>query len=278
MNMEGVKTLLNDLGNLLLDTETSDVVLLCQGEEIRAHKLILSARSPVFRAIRIESLNYDNALEVGIFAETHNADGLLEECVQFILNNVPNSLNKDWKETIKESPRMMVKIIDNIFKTYIESRVFELKRKGTLDFSWSNDGYVNAVAFQVDAKVQLYGIGMYGSKYDDHLYAVKFKIVDDASQCIFEESRQYKSNGTTAPIKLSFSNTILEANTKYHIIAEGIDGQTYKGNYSSSSYCLDSFRVTFYESNHHTTGDKSSVFGQFPEFYFSGKDTTLQCK
>ena len=48
MNMKGVKTLLNDMGNLLLDTETSDVVLLCQGEEIRAHKLILSARSPVF--------------------------------------------------------------------------------------------------------------------------------------------------------------------------------------------------------------------------------------
>ena len=253
MNMKGVKTLLNDLGNLLLDTETSDVVLLCQGEEIRAHNLILSARSPVFRAMLqsqmlestrreiriedvdkdvlkemlsyiykievdvnftkfkkllvladkyqiedlvryceeqiIESLNYDNALEVGIFAETHNADGLLEECVQFILNNVPNSLNKDWKETIKESPRMMVKIIDNIFKTYIESRVFELKRKGTLDFSWSNDGYVNAVAFQVDAKVQLYGIGMYGSKDNDHMYDVKFKIVDDASQCIFEESR-----------------------------------------------------------------------------------------
>ena len=135
MNMKGVKTLLDDLGNLLLDTETSDVVLLCQGEEIRAHNLILSARSPVFRAMLqsqmlestrreiriedvdkdvlkemlsyiykievdvnftkfekllvladkyqiedlvryceeqiIESLNYENALEVGIFAETH---------------------------------------------------------------------------------------------------------------------------------------------------------------------------------------------------------------
>ena len=132
---ESVKTLLNDMGNLLLDTETSDVVLLCQGEEIRAHNLILSARSQVFRAMLqsqmlestrreiriedsdkdvlkemlsyiykievdvnftmfkrllvladkyqiedlvryceeqiIESLNYENALEVGIFAETH---------------------------------------------------------------------------------------------------------------------------------------------------------------------------------------------------------------
>ena len=92
------------------------------------------------------------------------------------------------------------------------------------------------------------------------------------------ESKQYKSNGTTTPIKLSFSKpATLEANTKYHIIAEGIDGTTYKGTYSSSSYCLDSCRVTFYESNHHT-GHKSSVFGQFPEFYFSRLVKILQCK
>ena len=116
---------------------------------------------------------------------------------------------------------MMAKILDYLLDVYIESRDFELKREGTIDFPWSNDGFVNAVAFQVDAKVQLSGIGMYGSKDNDHMYDVKFKIVDDANQCIFEESRQYKSNGTTAPIKLSFSKpAILEANTKYHIIAE----------------------------------------------------------
>ena len=49
--MNRVKIFLKDMGNLLLDTETSDVVLLCQGEEIRVHKSILNARSPVFRAM-----------------------------------------------------------------------------------------------------------------------------------------------------------------------------------------------------------------------------------
>ena len=34
-----------------MDPKTSDLVLVCQGEEIKAHRCILSARSPVFGAI-----------------------------------------------------------------------------------------------------------------------------------------------------------------------------------------------------------------------------------
>lgn len=39
-----------DLGALLESGDSSDVTLLCGGERLRAHTLILSARSPVFRA------------------------------------------------------------------------------------------------------------------------------------------------------------------------------------------------------------------------------------
>ena len=44
-------SLAGDIGNLFLDQETSDIVIHCQGEQILAHKCILSARSPVFRAM-----------------------------------------------------------------------------------------------------------------------------------------------------------------------------------------------------------------------------------
>ena len=286
--MNSVK-LLHDLGNLLLDTETSDVVLLCQGEQIRAHKLILSARSPVFKAmlqsqmlestkgeIRIEdaekdvlkemlsyiykididvnfvkfkellvladkyqvddllkyceeqiikSLNNENALEVGIFAETHNANNLLEECIHFILNNVPHSLSKDWVEKIEGSPKMMVKMIKYFLGTHpIDSIIYEIKRKAELHASFFvfDAGKPIAIAFQVDANVQLHGIGMYGSKDADYIYDVKFKIMDDGNHCLFEETKQYKSNGTDTPIKLTFSRTVqIEAEKKYHIVAEG---------------------------------------------------------
>ena len=75
----------------------------------------------------IKSLNNENALEVGIFAETHNAHNLLEECIHFILNNVPHSLSKDWAEKIEGSPKMMVKIIKYLLHTHIEGRIYEIK-------------------------------------------------------------------------------------------------------------------------------------------------------
>ena len=44
-----------------MDPKTSDLVLVCQGEEIKAHRCILSARSPVFSAMlqsnMLESIN-----------------------------------------------------------------------------------------------------------------------------------------------------------------------------------------------------------------------------
>ena len=43
--------LLNELGALLSAGLHSDVTLVCEGEEIRAHKAILAARSPVFKAM-----------------------------------------------------------------------------------------------------------------------------------------------------------------------------------------------------------------------------------
>ena len=173
--MSCVKALLEDLGNVFLDPQDSDVVLLCQGEEIRAHRVILRARSPVFRAmlqtemsesvkgeIRIEdsdkdalkemvrymysakvdeefakfkellvlankyeveelikycgtklaeTLDKENALELGVFAETHNADDLMNVCVQFILNNKPNSFLKNWKHQIQGSPKMIIEML-----------------------------------------------------------------------------------------------------------------------------------------------------------------------
>ena len=176
--MSCVEALSSDLGNIFLDPQSSDIVLICQEEEIRAHKLILSARSPVFRAmlqtdmserangeIKIndadkdvlkemvgylytakveekftkykellilankyeveeliklcgtkvaESLNDDNALQVGVFAELHNAEDLMKACVKYIMDNKPNSLNQNWEDLVKGSPKMMAEMIRHL--------------------------------------------------------------------------------------------------------------------------------------------------------------------
>ena len=49
--MSREKALATDLENLFLDPWNSDILLVCQGEEIAAHRVVLGARSSVFRAM-----------------------------------------------------------------------------------------------------------------------------------------------------------------------------------------------------------------------------------
>ena len=93
--MNRVKIFLKDMGNLLLDTETSDVVLLCQGEEIRVHRSILSARSQVFQAMLQSQMIESTKGEVRI--EDADKD-VLKEMLSYIYKievdvNFPSSKN-----------------------------------------------------------------------------------------------------------------------------------------------------------------------------------------
>ena len=59
-----------------------------------------------------KTLTNENALQLGVFAETHNAENLLKACTHFVWKNMPDSLDKNWKEQIKNSPRMMMQMED----------------------------------------------------------------------------------------------------------------------------------------------------------------------
>ena len=59
-----------------------------------------------------DSLSEENALELGIYGETHNANILVEMCAQFIAANMKNSLDDDdWMERIKGSPKLTLEIV-----------------------------------------------------------------------------------------------------------------------------------------------------------------------
>merc|ERR1712126_696804 len=109
---------------------------------------------------------------------------------------------------------MMIKVFHHLLDNFSSSEICEIKRKGKLaPPSWTNDGYTNAIAFQVDANVKLHETNL-----------------DGGSECIYEETQQYKSNGSESPIKITFSKPIeVDANIKYHLIAEGITGDTFFG-------------------------------------------------
>ena len=64
-----------------MDTENSDVVLKCQGEEIPAHTLLLGARSPVFKAMFQSEMSESINKEVKI--DDVEAD-VLKEMLRFM--------------------------------------------------------------------------------------------------------------------------------------------------------------------------------------------------
>ena len=62
----------------------------------------------------VNSLTPENVLQVGAFAELHNAEDLMKECVKFVMDNKRDSLKDNWKDQVKDSPKMMLEIIEKL--------------------------------------------------------------------------------------------------------------------------------------------------------------------
>ena len=82
--------------------------------------LVLADRFEVLQLVQLcssklsESLNKNNALELGIFGDSYNSKTLVEICAQFIAANMKESLSQEaWME-IKKSPNLMFEIIKNV--------------------------------------------------------------------------------------------------------------------------------------------------------------------
>ena len=331
-------SLAGDIGNLFLDQETSDIVIHCQGEQILAHKCILSARSPVFRAmmqanmlesikreIMIEdvdnevlkemlrfiytaevgedfskikdllvladkyevvelvkycgknlatTLSNENALQLGVFAETHNAENLLKDCIHFVWKNMPDSLDKNWKEQIKDSPRMMMQMLQYSIDDH-SKKVYEVFRVcQDIKYGWNSQYFTQSnsiIALKVDRRIQICGIELFGSKNHRHL-TFKVKISNGKKESLLDQDSFLQSNGSYHPVKFLFSNPItLEANKKYTINVNITGGETFWGvNFSPNVHCNDPipFKVTFSNSSY-TNDSGTYTDGQIPSLYFS---------
>ena len=224
----------------------------------------------------VESLNKDNALQIGVFAELHNAEDLMKECVKLILSNKPESLHQNWKDQVKGSPKMMQEIIQQLLNdTGTGSKVFEISRYYItyyITHGWTT-GITSALAFKVDSKMQLCGIGIFGSNVDKENLAVDIKVRDD-NNFIREEYKTFKSQGSYSLIQLLFTKPVpIEAN-KYHITAKNSVGKLYFGKnfkdiveFEDVNANLVKLKVTFYPSHHDTYGYGQT--GLFPALYFS---------
>lgn len=332
--MSCVESLLADMAGVMEDKASSDLTIRCQDKETRVHKLILSARSPVFRAMlgsdmverlqgvihiedacmevvqqmvrylytakvdhdftrtkellvlankyqvlelvnycssRIfESLSEDNALEIGMFGEMHNSEVLINRCAKYICYDMTDSLGDDWMSRMKESPRLMLQIIKNLRDVH-ENKLHEIRRMEAGIEQWVHGSRVNAVAFEVDAKVWLRGIGLYGAK-DGSKFTVNIKVFlnDD---CLLEETKEYSSNHSASPVRLVLNTPVkIKPNKRYDITTELTGGPTLYGRnahkvVSSTGVSGNTFDVTFFTSPLDQNGGGTEM-GQVPSLFF----------
>ena len=139
-----------------MDPNNSDIEIVCLGEKIRAHKLILTSRSLVFSAM-LQS-NMVESISNEIIIDYANKDVLKkmvhqDECINCVLENASACLNQDWEDQIKESPRMMLQILKHFLKehTIVSQEISRSGREGT---GLIGD-LMRATAFLIDSEVKL---------------------------------------------------------------------------------------------------------------------------
>ena len=137
-------------------------------------------------------------------------------------------------------------------------------------FSQSN----SIIALKVDRRIQLCGIGLFGSKNHRHL-TFKVKVSNGKKESLLDQGSFLQSNGSYHPVKFLFSNPItLEANKKYTINANITGGETFWGaNFSPNVHCNDQmpFKVTHLNTFTGIGPGTLGTFteGQIPSLYFS---------
>ena len=76
----------------------------------------------------LESLTEDNALELGIFGETHNSSVILNASARFIMDHLTvKTLPDGWEQQLQPFPRLMLAIIGAGRKEVQEAKYIEIK-------------------------------------------------------------------------------------------------------------------------------------------------------
>ena len=263
-SMDVVKQMVRYMYTAKIDHSFSKVKeLLVLANKYQVLELVNYCSSKIF-----EALSEDNALEIGLFGEMHNSDILINRCAKYICYDITDSLNEDWMEKIKESPKLMIQIIKNLRDVH-ENKLLEIKRMEQGIEQWVHGGRINAIAFEVDTKVWLRGVGLYGAMENSKFQVdIKVFLNDD---CLLEERKEYCSNGCELPVKLLLSSPVkIRPNKRYDITTAITGGPTLYGRNSKKvvrSEGSESFDVTFFTSPLDQNGGGTEM-GQIPALYF----------
>ena len=147
-----------------------------------------------FCATKLEAcLTLENVLDVGIFAETHNSDLLMDKCAEFIANKRKISIDDDWMKKTEKSPMFATKIIKKLLDSSCSGPII-IHIANSEDSFARGVGATSAIKFTVDSKVSLLGFGIFGAM-DTHERSVTIKVYHNGTR-VRDEKQAYNSTGT----------------------------------------------------------------------------------
>ena len=169
-----------------------------------------------FCATKLEaSLTVENVLDVGIFAETHNSDLLMDKCAEFIANKRKISIDDDWMKKTEKSPMFATKIIKKLLDSSCSGPIFIHIANYTN--ALIRGGHVSAIKFTVDSNVSLLGFGIFGAQ-DTNQRSLAIKVYRD-NTCVLDEEQAFNSIGSyNSHDHINLSSPIqIESNRQYEI-------------------------------------------------------------
>jgi len=210
------------------------------------------------------TISKENAVEIGIFAETHNAKFLREKCAEFIYQDL-SVLGNDWEDGLKASPLLFAKILDNLKKSQLG---LDVCRFTNADLLYGVNESVAAISFKINRSSKLVSIGLYGNRSTDST-----PVTIEVKKCcvsILKLKTTYKSNGTSVPIKVPVDVDI-EPDSDYTVLvtvrfpatSPAYDGENGR---SEIQFSAENFTVKFRNAD---SPSQTNVYtGQIPTLGF----------
>jgi len=217
-----------------------------------------------------------NVLELGSFADFHEAQILVRKCAQFVARNPAVLDTLSWKEELKPHPGFLVSIIEylKVKAVIVDTKEVEISRFATYKEElalWRGKKRTDAISFEINRQAILSGVGLFGNHSEESI-SVKITVKKvGSSSVIYSHYTSYESNRLALPIKIPI-HAKLESGFKYTIGAVLGSGEWYYGTnphnlVGNSVKTTDGFEVEF--SNSDDSTDETCIkWGNIPALYF----------
>lgn len=153
---------------------------------------------------------------------------------------------------------------NTVFKSTERKRGLDILRSQSdpTDCNWVNVGNVDAIEFEVNKPISLYGILLYGNSNSQYSHDVEIKIISSFNNVLVHMLPK-KITESCQMFQVHFDKSCkIIPNERYTVWVKMIGPESYQGNYCE---CVEykSYKFKFYQSNYSSNGT-SVALGQIP--------------